>query len=375
MTSNSNADPVVSIVVPTFREVENLPLLIARVSAAMTAAGHTSYEMIVVDDNSQDGTEEAISKAAAEGRPVRVITRTEERGLSSAVIRGFTEARGDILICMDADLSHPPEALPQLVETIRGNPTVDFVIGSRYVPGAGTDQSWGLFRWLNSKVATLMARPFTSAKDPMAGFFALPRKVFARADHLNPIGYKIGLELIVKCGCGDVREIPIYFADRQFGESKLSLKEQIRYIKHLKRLADYKYGSFSQLAQFCLVGSTGVVVDLAALALLLRAALPFEIARAIAILVAMTWNFWLNRRLTFSYSRRGGLIGQYFRFVATCSVGGIVSYAISVGLKSWVEFFHIHVFLAALIGIIVGTLFNFLISRYWVFKRQAEKPN
>jgi len=365
---NCGAHPAVSIIVPTFREVENLALLIARIASAMTATGETAYEVVVVDDNSQDGTEEAVAAAAAEGHPVRLITRTQERGLSSAVVRGFTEARGDILVCMDADLSHPPEALPRLISALRPNPSVDFVIGSRYVPGAGTDQSWGLFRWLNSKVATLLARPFTSAKDPMAGFFALPRSVFARADHLNPIGYKIGLELIVKCGCRDVREIPIYFADRQFGESKLSLKEQFRYIRHLKRLADYKYGGFSRLAQFCLVGSTGTAVDLIVLYLLLRAAIPFKIARAVAILVAMTWNFALNRRMTFSYSRSGGLIAQYCRFVAACSVGGLVSWSVAVGLVHAVQSFRDHVFLASLAGIVVGTLFNFLVSRHWVFR-------
>lgn len=340
--------------------------MLERIAAAMTAAGEPAYEIVVVDDNSQDGTEQIIS-AAADRYPVRLITRTPERGLSSAVIRGFTDAQGDILVCMDADLSHPPEALPQLISAIRRNPSVDFVIGSRYVPGAGTDQSWGVFRWLNSKVATLMARPFTSAQDPMAGFFALPRSVFARADRLNPIGYKIGLELIVKCQCRDVKEVPIYFADRRFGQSKLSLREQLHYIEHLKRLADYKYGGFSQLAQFCLVGTTGVAVDLIVLALLLRAALPFKMARAVAILVAMTSNFVLNRRLTFSYSRGGRVIAQYCRFVATCAVGGVVSWSIAVGLVHSVPFFRGHVFLASLAGIMVGTMFNFLISRYWVF--------
>jgi dolichol-phosphate mannosyltransferase len=372
MAPSFDTHPTLSIVVPTFREVENIPILVARITSALASAGENAYEIIIVDDNSQDGTEKAVSTAAAGGHSVRLITRTQERGLSSAVIRGFTEARGDILVCMDADLSHPPEALPQLIDTLRGDPSVDFVIGSRYVPGAGTDQNWGMFRWLNSKVATLMARPFTSARDPMAGYFALPRSVFARAGPLNPIGYKIGLELMVKCRCRKVREVPIYFADRKRGESKLNLKEQISYIRHLKHLADYRYGGFSQLAQFCLVGLTGMAVDLSSLALLLHAAVPFKIARALAIFVAMTTNFILNRRMTFSHSRGSGVIAQYFRFVATCTLGGLVSWRIAVGLVQSVPFFRGHVFLASVAGILVGTIFNFLISRHWVFRRQAR---
>src|SRR5206468_4514805 len=112
------------------------------------------------------------------------------------------------------------------------------------------DAQWGLFRWLNSKVATLLARPFTSAKDPMAGFFALRRSTLEAGTDLNPIGYKIGLELIVKCGCRRIAEVPIHFADRQVGQSKLSFKEQLRYLQHLRRLFIYRYPNWSYVFQF-----------------------------------------------------------------------------------------------------------------------------
>lgn len=232
--------PTVSIVVPTYKEAANLRSLTERIAAAMGPTAK-AYEIVIVDDDSRDGTIDAVAELARGGLPVRLITRTTERGLSSAVVEGFRQARGDLFVCMDADLSHPPEALPRLVEAIERD-GAEFVIGSRYVEGGGTEADWGAFRWLNSKVATLMARPFTTALDPMAGFFALPRAVFERADALSPIGYKIGLELIVKCDCKDVREVPIQFADRKVGESKLSFKEQLNYLKHLQRLADYEYG-------------------------------------------------------------------------------------------------------------------------------------
>lgn len=240
--THKDKDNLISIVVPTYREVENIRLLVTRIFRVMTSIGLV-YEIIVVDDNSRDGIDVEVARLADEGHPVRIIVRLNERGLSSAVIRGFQEALGNVLICMDADLSHPPEKIPKLVEYLEKN-DVDFVIGSRYVPGASTEETWGVFRWLNSKAASLLARPFTNIKDPMSGFFAISRKVFERAEGLDPIGYKIGLELIVKCSCKNIYEIPIHFADRKHGQSKLNLKEQFNYLRHLKRLVDFKWSVF-----------------------------------------------------------------------------------------------------------------------------------
>jgi len=246
---------------------------------------------------------------------------------------------------------------------------VDFALGSRYVSGASTEETWGVYRWLNSKIAVLLARPFTSIKDPMSGFFAIPRDVFERAESLNPIGYKIGLELIVKCSCKNISEIPIHFANRKYGQSKLNLTEQFNYMRHLKRLADFKWSEISLFFQFCLVGLTGVVIDLSAYTVFLYLAVSLRLARALAIWIAMTWNFWLNRRLTFSYGRKEGLFGQYLRFAGSCGVGAVVSWSISVFLSQHVSIFKNQLYLAAIIGIVAGTLSNFLLSRYWVFKK------
>jgi len=157
---------------------------------------------------------------------------------------------------------------------------------------------------MNSRVATLLARPFTAARDPMSGFFALRRDTYQRAaERLNPIGYKIGLELIVKGGCHEIAEVPIHFDNRHFGESKLTLREQLRYLQHLRRLAIYKYGDWSHLAQFLFVGGVGAVVNLGVLTLLLFASFGVNAALAAAIAVSMVSNFALNRRFTFSYAR------------------------------------------------------------------------
>jgi dolichol-phosphate mannosyltransferase len=238
--ANTAKECSVTIVVPTYREVENLRALVIRISDAMSKA-EGSYEIIFVDDDSRDGTDPIVGELNELGYPVRLITRMGERGLSSAVIRGFSEASGESLVCLDADLSHPPEAIPAILDCLCET-GVDFVLGSRYVPGGRTDEHWGLLRWVDSKIATALARPLTSVKDPMSGFFAIRRTVYERAAPLNPVGYKIALELIVKCNCSMIREVPIRFAQRQFGESKLSLSERFNYLRHLSRLLRFKYG-------------------------------------------------------------------------------------------------------------------------------------
>lgn len=354
----------VSVVVPTYCEAENLPVLIPRIDHALKESG-LSGEIIVVDDNSPDETR-AVCDRLAEQYPVRLEVRLQERGLSTAVIHGMRLAQGDVLLCMDADLSHPPEKIPELVSALRDGET-DFVIGSRYVPGASTDEDWGLLRWLNSRVATLLARPLTTARDPMAGFFALSRETFQSAEHLDPVGYKIGLELLVKCGCRRVREIPIHFQDRLHGESKLNFKEQVNYLRHLKRLMEHRYGDFAYGLQFGLVGLSGMLVDLACFALLLRV-LPTAASRALAIWAAMTWNFVGNRHVTFSRAERRSLVRQYLSFCASCLAGAVVNMIVSVGLLWSIAFFETYPLLAAVAGIAAGFVLNYVLCRVWVFR-------
>jgi len=359
------APPAVSVVVPTYREADNIPMLVPRIHQALVGADLPA-EIILVDDDSRDGTVEAVAALAARQLPVRLEVRTAERGLSSAVLHGFRQARGEFLVCMDADLSHPPEKIAELIAPLHSG-EADFTIGSRYVAGASTDASWGLFRWLNSKVATLLARPLVRVKDPMSGFFALRRDRFEAAAELSPIGYKIGLELLVKTGARKTVEVPIHFADRVAGESKLNLSEQLKYLAHLQRLLHYERRRLSRLLRFCCVGGTGVVVDLLTLNVLLVLTGHFRVSRAVAILVAMTWNFVLNRRYTFGHARGGGWLAQYLRFVATCLLGGLINWWVSSllvtcrpGSVLWVQ-------ASALAGIVCGTLSNFLFANYLVF--------
>ncbi len=309
----------VTVVVPTYKEVESLPYLIDRLAKVREMLA-IPLDVLIMDDDSHDGSAELIAS-----RPenwIQIIVRTTDRGLSAAVLDGLRRARGDLLVCMDADLSHPPEALPTMLKKLAEG--ADFVVGSRYTRGGTTSDDWGFIRWLNSRVATLMARPFVNIRDPMSGFFALTRTTFENGRDLNPIGYKIALELIVKCRCERTVEIPIHFEDRRFGKSKLTLKQQLL---------------------------------------------------AAAIFVSMCSNFILNRWLTFSFTRRGPWFRQFASFLGASVLGAVVNYALTLAtlrhLPSW------RPQAASLIGIAAGTAFNFAASRYLVFRTshiRADAP-
>ncbi|MEE9386592.1 MAG: glycosyltransferase family 2 protein [Nannocystaceae bacterium] len=362
----------ISIIVPTFREVESLPALIDRFTMLRATSG-LDLEVWFMDDDSRDGSEALV---AARGEDwVHFVLRPEDRGLSQAVVDGMNRATGSIVICMDADLSHPPEVIPQMLAELDAG--ADFVLGSRYIHGGTTADDWGPLRWVNSRIATLLARPFTSVRDPMSGYFALRRGTFNTAQELSPIGYKIGLELIVKCRCRKVVEIPIHFSDREFGESKLTITQQLLYIRHLRRLAMFKYGSWSHLMQFLAVGALGTVVNLAALTALLETRLAEPAAVATAIFIAMCFNFVLNRRFSFSYARHGPWFPQFLSFLLACSLGAGLNLGITVVVLA--EYPGTPTQLAALLGIAGGTAVNFLINRYLVFRathiRVAKPPS
>lgn len=356
----------VSIVVPTYREAENIPLLIERVERLRSVNG-LDVELLIMDDDSRDGTEEQIARLQLPW--VRLVVRKVNRGLSPAVLDGIAIATREIVVVMDADLSHPPEQVPEMVAQIEQG--AEFVIGSRYIAGGKTGEDWGFLRWLNSKLATWLARPFTQVADPMSGYFAFRRKSLERAPFLNPVGYKIGLELLVKCRFQRVVEVPIHFAQRQLGYSKLSFKEQLRYVQHLRRLLAFKHPFWSQFLQFFLVGGSGVFVNLLVLTTLLWFGVGISRSVVAAIVLSMVSNFALNRRFTFHEAQRGSLPRQFVGFMASCSLGAAINYAIGMAImrsapQIWPQF-------ASLAGIAGGLVFNFVASRYLVFRTRRDE--
>lgn len=228
--------PSATLVVPTFREMLNLRPLLERIEA-VREEHQLALDVLFMDDDSRDGSVDAV--AAFDRAWVNIVVRQGRRGLSAAVVEGIERARGDAIVIMDADLSHPPEKIPELLAALESHSAA---IGSRYALGGSTDAAWGMYRWLNSRGAVLLARPLTRVSDPMAGFFAFRRADVPDTALLKPIGYKIALELIVRCGFDDIAEIPIHFTERVLGESKLTVKQQLLYLIHLRRLYAYKLG-------------------------------------------------------------------------------------------------------------------------------------
>lgn len=229
----------VSIIVPTFREAPNIESLTRRIFSTLEEA-KIDGELIIVDDNSQDGTREVV-ETLQKRYPVQLIVRENDRGLSRAVIEGLKRAKYDLLVVMDADLQHPPEIIPELLVRL-GHDGCDFVLATRYGPGGSIVESWSIWRRLASRLATMLARPLSEMSDPMSGFFALPRRTWDRAmPAVDPIGYKIGLELFIKGRCCHLAEVPIRFEMRKEGESKFSVAQQLRYGRHLIKLYRFRF--------------------------------------------------------------------------------------------------------------------------------------
>lgn len=219
MNAPDDPRPELTLVIPTYNESENLPVLLEEVRRALAGISH---EVLVVDDNSPDGTWRLAAQLAERYPALRVVRRMSDKGLSPAVVDGFKSARGRFLGVMDADLSHDPRLLPKLLAAAQNG--ADVAIGSRRVPGGGADH-WPWYRRLSSNGATLLARALVrlTLKDPMSGYFIMRRSVFdAMAGSLKPKGYKILLEIMVRGHVKNYVEIPFVFKDRQQGYSKVS---------------------------------------------------------------------------------------------------------------------------------------------------------
>jgi dolichol-phosphate mannosyltransferase len=226
-----------TIILPTLREALNLPALLHRIERVRDES-ELDLRVLIIDDDSQDGTEEAVR---AFGRVwVRLVIRRppEPRGLAAAVIHGFAMVETPRVVVMDADLSHPPECVAELLGALDAGG--EMAVGSRYCEGGSTDAEWTVGRRITSRVATWMALPFTNITDPMSGMIAFDRGLLERAGELRPLGYKIALELIVRGRIKRITEVPIHFTERRLGQSKLSARVCMQYFRHCLRLLVFK---------------------------------------------------------------------------------------------------------------------------------------
>jgi dolichol-phosphate mannosyltransferase len=359
-----NIENMLSIVIPTYNEQDNIVPLVERISRTL---GDRKYEILLVDDNSKDKTVE-IAAGMADKYPVKVLVRKREKGLATAVMHGFKYARGNIIGVMDADLQHPPEVNAALIKAIENG--ADMAIGSRYIPGGGVP-NWGLLRRIISKGALSLAHLFLPStrkvKDPMSGFFMFKREKIEGVE-LKPIGYKILLEMIVMGKFENIVEVPFIFEDRSSGRSKMKARQQLDYLEHIFSLMRRK-GELVRMLKFIAVGLSGVVVNMGILWLLTElAGLAYYISSLIGIEASIISNFLLNDYFTFA-DRRSGKTGSFFlrllKFNLTCGTGAAIQYGILLLLTSVVG---LNYLLSNFIGIVVAFLWNYILSTFWTWK-------
>jgi dolichol-phosphate mannosyltransferase len=354
----------VSVVLPTYNEAENIPVIVPKICETLSRAG-INGEVIVVDDDSPDKTGEVADKLSGK-HPVRVLVRTGERGLATAVIAGFDMSAAKVCVVMDADGSHPVEKLPDMIRPLLED-QADITVGSRNIKG-GSAEKWPWHRRLISSVAAKMSFGLTRMSDPTSGFMGIQRSRLEGLE-LNPIGYKIVLEIVVKAAPARLIEVPINFKDRELGESKMSFKEQWNYIKHLKRLWGYRFPTFWELMRFCLVGFSGIFVDMAiVIGLKELFQLDTRFCAVFGFLAAVSTNYLLNRYWTFRQGRNTPFLKSYIMFVSVCCVGLMVRLCV---MHVLIEYAHLDsgnwYMLTNFIGIMVATAVNFTGSKFFAF--------
>ncbi|MEH2382319.1 glycosyltransferase [Nostoc sp.] len=365
-----------SLVIPTYKERDNIQNVVSILSQLLDESIPGNYELIVVDDDSPDRTWEIAESLTPEYPQLRVMRRQQERGLSSAVIRGWQAATGSILGVIDGDLQHPPEVLMQLLRSVEQG--ADLAVASRHVEGGGVS-SWSVVRRFLSRGAQLLGLVILPGvlgrvSDPMSGYFMVRRSAIANAT-LNPVGYKILLEVIGRGKVDQVAEVGYVFCERKEGESKVTWKQYIDYIHHLVRLrlSTGRVGRLSRkvnfpigrFLRFGLVGLSGVFVDLTVF-YLLRTVIHLGLTRStilsagVAIINNFLWNdLWtfgdISQRQRDPHQR----FKRFLKFSAICLAGVILQALI---INFLYNVLGINEYLAKLMAIAVATIWNFWIN-------------
>lgn len=356
----STAHPEITIVLPTFNEAGNIPVIVERIVAAL---GETSCEIIVVDDDSADGTADVARQLGADRPYLRCIRRVGRRGLSGACVEGMMAASAPVVAVMDADLQHDETILPKMLGEIRSG--ADLVVATRYTGEGSADNGLSPTRAWGSGLATMLANRVTGelVSDPMSGFFMLKRDLADEvAGKVAGQGFKILFDILSRVSPQTViREVPFIFRERHSGESKLDALVTVQFLGLL--LSRLTGGLVpGQFLLFALVGFTGIFVHMAALyALTGIARLEFAYAQAGATLIAMTSNFVINNNLTFAHRKLRGrrwLVGL-LSFYAVCSLGAIANVSVASHIYSW----QTSVGLAGLAGALMSSVFNYSVTK------------
>jgi len=369
-----------AIVLPTLNERGNLAPLVERLDAALNGI---EWEAIIVDDNSPDGTADEARAISLRDPRIRVIQRIGRRGLASAAIEGMLSTAAPVVAVMDADHQHDPKLLPEMLAAITSG-EYDLAYASRFCEGASTEAWNRPDREKASNIANTLARKITHVElsDPMSGYFML-RSEIVRADahRLSGVGFKILLDILATVDMPlRVKEVPLAFAARAAGESKL---DQTIVFEFLVGLYDKWLGRIipTRFALFGTVGAVGVAVQLGVLWVMLHLVFgerfvygnwsestTFNVANTVAAICAMTFNFVLNNELTYSDKRLRGfvpLLRGWAKFGVTCSLGLLSNVGVAAVLKSM----GFHDFVAVVTGIVIGSVWNFALSSRFVWGR------
>lgn len=366
-SSSGFAGPAeLSVIVPTFNEADNVAEIVRRLEGSLSSI---AWEAIFVDDNSPDGTADAVRAIAARHPRVRCLQRLGRRGLSSACIEGFLSSSAPYVAVIDGDGQHDETLLPAMLRALRGD-ALDIVVGSRYVPGGGVG-GWDGRRASMSRFATRLSRLVLrrDLADPMSGFFMFDRaKLAPLFPRLSGIGFKVLVDLFASSP-EPLRfaEFPYEFRARHAGESKL---DSLAMWDYLMLLADKKVGRWVpvRFLTFTLVGGLGVPVHLLVMGLAFAAfGATFIVAQAVAALAAMTVNFFLNNALTYRdrQLRGWGLLRGWASFVLACSVGAVAN----VGIAAFLFDHKLQWVLSAVAGILIGAVWNYAVTALYTWRK------
>lgn len=359
----SNVVPQLTVVIPTFNEVDNIEPLLDRLRETL---GALRWEAIFVDDNSPDGTARALRELGTLDPRIRCIRRVGRRGLAGACIEGMLAAQGPVVAVMDADLQHDDGLLPAMYEAMVEG--ADVVVATRYAEG-GAAASFTAVRSLLSRAATIATQKLlgVTSSDPMSGFFMLRRDLIDEiSPRLSNQGFKILLDILSAAPPGlRIVEIPYAFASRQNGESKLDNQVMLDFLgllvaKVTRNLVPVRFVSFAA------VGTLGLALHLATLRAVLVNGAHFATAQTVATIVAMTSNFLVNNVLTYRDRRLRGwrLLPGLAKFYAICGLGA----AANVGVGSWVFWETSRWWVAGLAGSLIGVVWNYAVSTALVWK-------
>jgi dolichol-phosphate mannosyltransferase len=374
----------ISIIIPTYNESQNIIQILKSIKDNLPK--NITSQTIVVDDNSPDGTGKLVEDYLKNIKKItddtiEIIHRKAKDGLGSAIMKGIQQAKGDMIVVMDSDFSHPPQIIPKLIESIKKY-QYDIAVASRYIKG-GKIQGWSLKRKIMSKFATLIAKKGLGidTKDPMSGFFAFKRNIIKELN-IDAIGYKILLEIIVKTKGVNIKEIPYTFQDRELGSSKLGIKTILNYCKSVWKL--YRYGKpvekqekrssvkfVSKAARFYTVGASGFAVNYI-ISLLFTGGISemwYLHANIIGIIASITTNFILNKTWTFEDRdfRIKKTVSQYGKFAMFSSLGALVQLGMVYFLVDSAELAYP---LALILAVMTAAFGNFVFNKKYTFKEK-----